>query len=157
MNELQKQELIKLMAPVLKGAKASLYDLEYIDTKQNKTLRVLIEHADGSMDLDTCVQVSEKLSLLFDEVTFLKDEYVLEVSSPGAERPLKNKEQFVRALKKYVYVKTKEPVLNYTEFYGDLEEVGEKSIRLSCKDKTRIRKVEIEWANIETAMTAVKF
>ncbi|MDD3422385.1 MAG: ribosome maturation factor RimP, partial [Bacilli bacterium] len=109
MQEQQKQDLIKLIEPILVKNKVILYNLDYRKDKSNYVLEILIERADGAMDLDTCVQISQELSILLDDVPFLKDEYTLEVASPGVERPLKSLEQFQKALGKYVYIKTKNP------------------------------------------------
>ena len=47
-------------------------------------------HSDGSMDLDTCAEVSEKLSALLDAEEGFKEPYTLEVCSPGAEREIRD-------------------------------------------------------------------
>ena len=60
---------------------------------------------DGSMDIDTCAAMSEKISEKLDEVDMIASEYFLEVCSPGAERELKDETQIRDALDEYVYVK----------------------------------------------------
>lgn len=157
MQEQQKQDLIKLIEPILVKNKVILYNLDYRKDKSNYVLEILIERANGAMDLDTCVQVSQELSILLDDIPFLKDEYTLEVASPGVERPLKSLEQFQKALGKYVYIKTKNPIDKYQEFFGDLKEVNPASLVLECRDKTRLKKITIEMSNIQDAMTTVKF
>ena len=54
----------------------NLFDCVY--EKEDNNFRIFIEREDWSMDLDTCVEVSEKISLLLDEVSYLDDEYMLE-------------------------------------------------------------------------------
>src|SRR5699024_6696022 len=66
-------------------------------------LRVYIDK-DGGVDLTDCSYVSEKLSEKLDEEDPIKSAYMLEVSSPGAERPLKTKEDFKRYINENVFV-----------------------------------------------------
>lgn len=53
-------------------------------------LRIFIEKNVGHLDMDTCVAVSEAISDQLDEADIITNEYYLEVSSPGAEKPLKD-------------------------------------------------------------------
>ena len=64
----------------------------------NPTLQVMIEVADGSRDInvDDCAKVSRALSAVLDETDPIKDKYVLEVSSPGLDRPLTKPAHFDR-------------------------------------------------------------
>ena len=64
-----------------------LYDLEYLKEEGTFFLRVSIERPDKTMDFDTCSVISEKISDLLDEIDPISHEYILEVCSPGAERP----------------------------------------------------------------------
>ena len=57
-------------------------------------LRVYIDTPSGGIDIEQCAQVSEKLSEILDEVDPINENYFLEVSSPGAERPLKKENRF---------------------------------------------------------------
>ena len=54
----------------------------------------------GGIDIEHCAQVSEKLSEMLDVIDPIEQNYFLEVSSPGAERPLKKESDFERAIGK---------------------------------------------------------
>lgn len=80
-------------------------DIEYVKEGQNWFLRLYIDKDDG-VDIEECGIVSERLSEKLDEIDPIPHNYYLEVSSPGAERPLKKPSDFTKAIGKNVHVKT---------------------------------------------------
>lgn len=78
-----------------------LVDIEYIKEGPHMYLRIYIDKP-GGVSLDDCQQVSEKVSKLLDEKDPIEENYFLEVSSPGLDRPLKNEKDFKRSLGKDV-------------------------------------------------------
>ncbi len=156
MEKGQIKSLAETIEPTLKRHNVYLYDLDYVTENGSNYLRILIEKSDGSMDLDTCVDVSNELSIVLDNIAYLNEEYILEVSSPGAERPLKDDLQFSKAINKYIYVKLNSPVEGFIELKGNLLSVDETSITLGLLIKTRTKQVVIERKNIQVAMTTVK-
>ena len=63
---------------------------------KRKTLQVMAERADGQMDVEDCVILSRSLSEILEAADPITDEYVLEVSSPGIDRPLTAPQDFAR-------------------------------------------------------------
>ena len=151
-NEIVK-ELIKAKVEALG---VELYDVEYVKEGRDYFLRVLIDKEDESIDLDTCVSVSDVVSAIMDEKDPISNEYLLEVTSPGVERPLKTIEQFKKAIEKYVLIDVKEPVEGYDQLVGTIKNVTEDGIKLEIKIKTRVKVVNIAFDIIENAMTTVK-
>ena len=135
-----------------------LYDLEFVKEDGMWFLRVSIEKDDGTMDFETAEVISNLVSAKLDELDPIEHEYVLDVCSPGIERPIRNKEEFVSNLNNYITVYLKEEDENQKDSYtGDLVEVNEKTITMSYKDKTRSKKINIAFENIEIAHIAIKF
>ena len=135
-----------------------LYDLEFVKEDGMWFLRVSIEKDDGTMDFETAEVISNLVSAKLDELDPIEHEYVLDVCSPGIERPIRNKEEFVNNLNNYITVYLKEEDANEKDSYtGDLVEVNEESITMSYKDKTRSKKITIAFENIEKAHIAIKF
>ena len=135
-----------------------LYDLEFVKEDGMWFLRVSIEKDDGTMDFETAEVISNLVSEKLDELDPIDHEYVLDVCSPGIERPIRNKEEFVSNLNNYITVYLKEEDENQKDSYtGDLVEVNEETITMSYKDKTRIKKVSIKFENISKAHLAIKF
>lgn len=74
-----------------------LVDIEYVKEGSNWFLRVFVDK-EGGIDIDDCGRISEFLSSKLDENDPIPTAYFLEVSSPGAERPLKNRKTLRRLL-----------------------------------------------------------
>ena len=149
------QKLKELLEPVLKEDGITLYDVEWLSNE--KTLQVSIMHEDGTMDLDTCAQESEKIGELLDSTNLFTNEYTLEVCSPGAEREIKDLNELDTIQNAYVFVQLHEPVKNMNEFTGEILEVKDGVITLAYRDKAVTRKVEFAKENIAFIRYAVKF
>ena len=147
------EHLKELFAPVFAGSDVQLYEIKWISGKEN-TLEVSIMKADGSMDLDTCADISEKLSAVLDEADPISEEYTLEVCSPGAEREIKDLNELKPGL--YVYVRLKEPYKSKLEFTGEITSSEGDRIILDYRDKAAKRKAEFTRENIEFIRMAVK-
>lgn len=101
-----------LTGPVCERLGVELVDVEYVKEGRSWFLRVYIDK-EGGVDLDDCQAVSTQVSDLLDEhEDSFPHAYYLEVSSPGAERPLKKREDFIRFAGRLVSIKT------YTPFHG---------------------------------------
>ena len=85
-----------------------LYDLEFVKEDGMWFLRVSIEKDDGTMDFETAEVISNLVSAKLDELDPIEHEYVLDVCSPGIERPIRNKEEFVSNLNNYITVYLKQ-------------------------------------------------
>ena len=101
--------------------------------------------------------MSERLSEKLDENDPIEQNYYLEVSSPGAERPLKKQQDFEKAIGKYIYVKTYEPVKDLKEFYGYLRAYTETELEIEIRIKTRKLTIQIEIEKIAQARLAIDF
>ncbi len=95
--------------------------------KGGALLRVYIDHADG-INLDDCVQVSHQISGVLDVEDPIKEPYQLEVSSPGLDRPLFEREHFERFQGSKVRVKTHTKIEGRHRFTGVLRGVAEDQI-----------------------------
>ncbi|MFD1177232.1 ribosome maturation factor RimP [Paenibacillus puldeungensis] len=109
----------QMVTPYLEENGFELVDVEYVKEGSNWFLRVFVDK-DGGIDIDDCGRISEYLSEKLDENDPIPSAYFLEVSSPGAERPLKKAEDVTKAVGKDVFVTTYEPVDGLKEFEGKL-------------------------------------
>ncbi len=109
----------KLALPIIDEENLELVDIEYKKEGSNWFLRVFIDKESG-VDLEDCGKVSEKLSKKLDELDPIPNAYFLEVSSPGAERPLKKEKDFLKAVGKHVHITTYEPIHKEKVFEGKL-------------------------------------
>ena len=156
------KDVIKIVRPeiekIVSSQNLNLFDLEFVKEDNVWFLRVSIEKDDGSMDFETAEVISTLVSAKLDELDPIEHEYILDVCSPGAERPIRNKEEFIANLNHYITVYlTNKDENNKDSYTGDLLEVNEDYIVLSYKEKTRVKKVEVKFENIEKAHVAIKF
>jgi len=147
----------QLVAPIATELNLELVDVEFVKEGRDYFLRVYVDLPEGGIDIEQCVQVSERLSAILDENDPIEQNYYLEVSSPGAERPLKKESDFENAVGKYIYVKTYEPIKDMKEFEGYLKAYNVESLDMEIKIKTRKVQVTIEKEKIAKARLAIDF
>lgn len=112
----QVEEIAK---PIVDSLQLELVEVEYVKEGANWYLRVYIDKP-GGVDLDDCQAVSEQLDKLLDEKDPIPNSYILEVSSPGIERPLKRPEDYQRFAGKLVNIKTYAPIDGQKSISGKL-------------------------------------
>jgi ribosome maturation factor RimP len=150
-------EVEHLVTPILEELDLELVDIEFVKEGRNWFLRIYIDTPTGGIDIDQCALVSERLSVILDEKDPIDQNYYLEVSSPGAERPLKKEADYEKAVGKFIYVKTYEPIQDMKEFQGYLTANHENSIEMEVRIKTRKVQIEIEKEKIAKARLAIDF
>ena len=110
-----------LALPVVEGAGCTLWDVEYVKEAGTWFLRVYIDK-EGGVSIDDCEAVSRPLSDLLDEADPIEGSYTFEVSSAGADRPLKKPEHFARFQGEEVEVKLYRPREGRKELVGTLKD-----------------------------------
>ena len=112
-ESLKKQELIeqveKIAAPIAEAMSYEIYDIEYEKEGPNWYLKVFMDK-EGGFSINDCVAFSHALEEKLEEDDPIETAYILEVSSPGLDRPLKKDKDFQKNLGKLVDVKTYQPV-----------------------------------------------
>lgn len=108
--------------PVVTGLGYELVGVEYGGGSGNGRLRVYIDTPDG-VTLDDCAAVSEQLSAALDVDDPIPEAYVLEVSSPGFNRPLFARSDFERFCGERVFVQLEQPLQGRRKFKGLLVRV----------------------------------
>ena len=149
----QVTELVAKMAlPVVEEAGCELWDVEYVREAGTWFLRVYIDKAEG-VDILDCENVSRVLSDLLDEADPIEGSYTLEVSSAGAERPLKRPGDYERFMGSPVAVKLYKAKNGRKEFAGVLAgyENGDVTITVGetamtfAKDEVALCRLRIEF------------
>lgn len=129
-----RQIVVDMLQPYLDREGFELVEVEYVKEGGNYFLRVYVDK-EGGIDIDECGRISEYLSDRLDADDPIPDAYILEVSSPGAERPLKKPEDFRRAVGKDVYITTYEPIDGKKEFEGRLLSYDETQLSVKAGKK----------------------
>ena len=134
-----------LVTPILQDHDFYLYDLEFVKEGKSWYLRVYIDK-DGGITLEDCALVSDELSEALDNVEPdpIPQAYFLEVSSPGAERPLKKEEDYQRAIDHYIHISLYQQINGQKVYEGTLTQLSDKEITLDYLDKTRHRQITID-------------
>ncbi|ADG82230.1 ribosome maturation factor RimP [Thermincola potens] len=110
----------ELAVPIVENAGMELVDVEYVKEGAHWYLRVFIDKPQG-VSLDDCQMIAQRLDPLLDEKDPIPHEYMLEVSSPGLDRPLKKPADFARYAGRKVKVSTYAPIDGKKEFIGELK------------------------------------
>lgn len=147
----------ELVEPILDENNFYLYDTEFVKEGHGWYLRVYIDK-DGGITLEDCVNVSDQLSEKLDncDPDPIPQAYFLEVSSPGAERPLKKERDYQNAVGQYVHVSLYQNLDGKKVFEGDLKEVTPDQLVIDVLDKTRHKTVTIDRKLVAKARLAVK-
>ena len=130
------QRTEELLIPILEKYEFELVDVEYVKEAGTWYLRAYIDKP-GGIAINDCEVVSRELSDLLDQKDFIDDSYILEVSSPGLGRPLKQERDFARSIGAEVEIRTYRMVEGRKEFTGVLEEYDSESVTVSYEDGTK--------------------
>lgn len=126
-----------------------LYDVEYAKEGKNYFLRIYIDKKTG-IDLNDCETVSNAISDLLDEADYIKEQYFLEVSSPGIERTLKNDKHLSKNIGENIQIKLfKKDENQKKEYKGKLVQFDTNTITIEENEN----EITIERKNIATIKT----
>jgi len=134
------EKVKELVLPILEEKGLKLVDIE-MNKGKRPVLRVYIYNPEGT-SIDDCEWVSKRLGALLDVEDLIPTSYTLEISSPGLDRKLKNKEEFNIFKGRDIVIKTKEPIEEKKVFRGVLEGLEDDNVILN-QDENKI-KIPIE-------------
>ena len=120
-------DLRSLLEPSIEALGYELLLLEQGHNEKEAVLRVYID-APGGILLEDCEQVSRQISLVLDLEDPIRGAYALEVSSPGADRPLTKPEHFKAMLDQDIRVVTSDYILGRRRFKGRLLEANDELV-----------------------------
>lgn len=127
--------------------------VEYVKEANNYILRIVLDKPSGTVDVDECEKVSRAVEDIID--TIIKNEYVLEVSSPGIERQLRNIRLYKKYVGKEIYVKLFKKIEYGKELIGILKDVNEENNSITLKNNEF--EVVINLEEITSAHTVYDF
>jgi ribosome maturation factor RimP len=147
-----REKVRELIEPVINAVDLELADMELSMMKGKAMLRVFIEK-DAGITIDDCALVSREVEAVLDVEDPIPWSYVLEVSSPGLDRPLKRPEDFKRFSGSKVRVVTRAPVEKQTFFTGKIAEAGDDEVVLLLPKN---KEIIIPYNNISKARLEVE-
>lgn len=146
------QDKLEAIAERVLGAEG----LELVEAKvhlkgRHRTITFFIDRPDSGVSIGDCARVSRLLEDEFDQEDLIEGRYLLEVSSPGLDRPLAVEKDFVRFRGQRAKVTTRNAVMKQNFFVGLLGEIqeGQLTLELDSGDRVRIPLDEISMARLE--------
>ena len=139
----------KLLEPIIENLGYELYDVEYSKEGKNYFLRIFIDNEKG-IDLNDCEKVNNSITDILDEENYIKEQYFLEVSSPGIERILRKDKHLKDNIGNQINVKLfKKDENSKKEYSGELEDFNDIEIII----KQEGNQIKIERKNISQIKT----
>ncbi|MCQ4348170.1 ribosome maturation factor RimP [Pseudomonas stutzeri] len=142
------EQLQALLAPVVEALGYQCWGVEFISQGRHSLLRVYIDHPDGIL-IEDCEKVSRQISGVLDVEDPISGEYILEVSSPGMDRPLFTLEQFAAHVGAQVKIRLRSPYEGRRNFQGVLRGIEEQDVVVQVDDHEYLLPIDsIDKANI---------
>ena len=141
----------EILVPYLTENGFKLYEVSFVKEAGMNILRVLVNKS-GGINIDELAEINNYLSDELDKVEIPYDEYMLEVSSPGAEMELRNREEVLESVGKYIHINTGDKV-----YEGTLVSFENDIVVIRVNLKGRFKNFEINYEAIKKIRLAVKF
>ena len=143
------EKVEKLLEPKIQEIGYELYDVEYAKEGKNYFLRIIIDKPEG-IDLNDCEKVNNAITDMLDEANYIKEQYFLEVSSPGIERVIRKEKHLKQNIGQEVQVKLFRKDKNgKKEYQGKLLDYTSENITIQTSEE----KINIERKNISQIRT----
>jgi ribosome maturation factor RimP len=146
-------QLRELAEPLVKDNFLELFDLTVRRQGAVYNVSLVLDRKDRGITLEDCTTVSRELEKRLDELDLVPGAYVLEVSSPGLDRPLRSLEDCGRFAGRKAHLVTREAVGNQVSFEGRLEGVEGGAVRLRLGES---RTVDVPWDKVKKANLVVE-
>ena len=138
-----------LLEPIIEKIGYELYDVEYAKEGKNYFLRIFIDNKKG-IDLNDCEKVNDAITEILDQEDYIKEQYFLEVSSPGIERILRKDKHLQQNIGEQINIKLfKKDENGSKEYIGNLKQFDEQNIIVNQEEK----EIKIERKNIAQIKT----
>ena len=129
MTKLEK-DIFNCLEPIINNIGYELYDVIYEKLGKNDNhLSVFIDNVNG-IQIEDCEKVNNEINDILDEKDFIKDQYYLEVSSPGLERRIRLDKHYKKYLNSLVRINLYKPINKEKEFIGELVSFDNDKIKI---------------------------
>lgn len=151
-----KQKIYELASQVAEDEGLELVSADMFGSGKKILLRIMVDK-EGGVTINDCERMSRSLEALLDVEDPIKGPYILEVSSPGIDRPLIKQADFEKNIEKLIRIVTKEKIDNQTFFIGRIIDVGEGWIRIRLEKKKESKDIFIPMDKISKAKLEIEF
>ena len=123
-----------LLENIIENLGYELYDVRYEKEGKDYYLRIIIDKPEG-IDINDCERVNNEINDVLDKADYIKEQYFLEVSSPGLERVLRKEKHFLSQIGNEIVVKLFKPINKQKELVGILQEYNNNEITLKQEEE----------------------
>jgi ribosome maturation factor RimP len=142
------KEISQLIEPILDEMDVELVDVEYLSYHGRWIVRIYVDK-EGGITVDDCARVSREIDEIIDIKGVIHHAYVLEVSSPGLNRPLKKEKDFQRAVGKKIKARISVPLKGRRHFTGYLKDFRNGTLYLEVENNlVPLSRRDVEKANL---------
>ncbi len=145
-------QIEEYLQPIVVEVGVEVCDIELVKEGPNLYLRIYIEKEDG-VTISDCESVSRKIEVILDEKDPIATPYILEVSSPGIDRPLKKDSDYEKYSGEIVDIKLYKAINKQKEFQGELVGLENDVVTIIVDDET----IKFDKADIAICRLAVIF
>ena len=136
------QKIEDLTSKTISDLGYELYDVEYVKEGKDYFLRIYIDSEKG-IDLDDCEKVSNEITEILDKEDYIKEQYFLEVSSPGVERVLRKEKHLNDNIEAEVQIKLFKPLEGQKQYKGILKDFNNEYITIFTTEEIKIDRKNI--------------
>ena len=136
------EKIESLTAKTINDLGYELYDVEYVKEGKDYFLRLYIDSEKG-IDLNDCEKVSDSITELLDKEDYIKEQYFLEVSSPGIERTLRKEKHLTANIGNEIQIKLFKPFEGQKQYKGILKSFNNESITIIINEEINIDRKNI--------------
>lgn len=137
------QRLKDIILPHLKNNNLELVEINY-SARNRPLLTLFIDRPEGGVTMEECALMNNIISEALNSANIFNSGYVLEVCSPGIDRPLKEEKDFLRVINRKIICILKEPINAKKEIRGQVKEVDTQTLTLD----TDMGKIKIFYRNL---------
>lgn len=130
------QQITELIEAKINNIGYELYDVEYSKKGKEYYLTIYIDSENG-ISLDDCEKVTNEINDTLDEADYIKEQYFLEVSSPGLERILKKDKHLQNSIGEKVEMSLYTKVENNKQYEGILKNFTDKEVTLEINEQDK--------------------
>lgn len=151
------EDVQAILEPVLVEKGFDLWDVLYEKQEGDFVLRVLVDRVEGEINMDDLVMLTEIISEELDSITPdpFPQAYLLDVSSPGADRELKQSQNYTWAVGKFIEVELSAEILGADNYIGQLVSFEDDQLTLDVFSKSKHQLIDIPLANVKVARLSI--
>jgi ribosome maturation factor RimP len=123
--------------PILKDARAELFDIS-LKRASNGTILTLLVDTEKGISIGECAVINKRVSAVLEEKNIISEKYVVEVASPGLDRPLKSQKDFKKAAGERVDIWLFEHAQGKDFVSGVVKKAGDNSVEIEGKNGDHI-------------------